>query len=75
MKELVVAGCLLVLLAGWGLFQRQYNDWKAGEECGKLMLYLDTGREDKAWRYLANEATALQADTPEVARKICQTDY
>ena len=75
MKELVVAVGLLVLLAGWGIFQTQYRSWKVGEECGQLLLYLDTGREDKAWWYLTSQASVLKADTPDDARKICEIEY
>ena len=75
MKELMLAVGLLVFLAGWGIFQKQFNQWAMEDECQQLLLYLDTGRDDEAWRYLATEATALKADTPDTARAVCDAGF
>ena len=48
MRELVIAGVLLSLLAGGGFAQKKYVNWKTRGECAELGYLLDTGQYDKA---------------------------
>ena len=71
MRELVIAGCLLSLLAGGGFAQKKYVNWKTRGECAELGYLLDTGQYDKAHWYLSSEAEFLKRGDPEIARSSC----
>jgi hypothetical protein len=71
MRELIVAGCLLTLLAGGGFAQKKYVKWQTQRECAELGYLLDTSQLDKAYWYLSSEAEFLPRGDPEVARDSC----
>ena len=48
MRELIVAVCLLSVLAVGGFAQKRYEKWKSREECAHLVFLLDTGQYDRA---------------------------